>query len=187
MRSVRLYISYTLVLMDNCPHYLSVQVIIIFIACPCFRLTGIYNASFVCATVRAIERNSGSVCVPCWQRLFLSSARQLLCASSVPSSSRALSSRVISIAPLCFTPARMVGASKSPDCNWLVRTVVTSKPPNSSCMSLRGRINAKQQENDHRGFFRHARRLLYRFTTYWTESIKEAKYFVAIREKPKQT
>ena len=147
---------------------MSVQVIIIYIARPCFILTSIYSAFLVClcAIVWAIERDSSSVCVPCWQCLFLCSTWELPCASSAIVT---FSSRVISIAPVWFAPARMVGTSRSPDCNWLVRTFVTSKPPKSSCKSLRGRSKTKQQENDHRGFFRHSRRLLYRFKAYWTE------------------
>lgn len=122
-----------------------------------------------CTTISANERDNGSVCVHWWHCLLLYSAWQMVCASTVTSPPCLLSSRITSIAPLFFTAAIIVGTTNSSACIRSWKEFVATKPLISPCKSMRGRNKARQQENDHCGFFSHSFRLWHKFKTYWTE------------------
>ena len=113
-----------------------------------------------CVPFTAVKSVYISVCVSLWLWLLLYTGSWQFspCMANVAWSSFWPCSREASIAPLSFTAPIRVGASICPDCIWLLRASVAAKPWIFPCKSLRGKSQARQQENEQCGSFHHSRR-----------------------------
>ena len=75
----------------------------------------------------------------------------------------------ISMAPLSFKVAPILGMPSFPDCTCCFSMFLPAKPLISLCKFVRGTSKARQQENDHFGFLRHSLIFWKTKIAYWTE------------------